>query len=124
MGTIQKFNWRNPFTVLALFGIAALVLSLAWNVLEAVHQDPEPPLTATQARQIIEPYRLADSIRLVRQEERDREQLQAAQRIERKADSLHQLFDNQQPLRDEKYNRALSASDAELMRQWADRYDR
>lgn len=128
MGTIQKINWKNPFAVLAVFVGVAGVLFLAWTALQQWHDDPPHPVTVTitpeQIDSINAPILKAVAVYFGRQEAANQKELRAALAEDRRADSSYLFFLETQHARDEKYNRALGASDSQLYRIWANRYDR
>lgn len=125
---IYKINWRNTWNVFLLCMVLSASFLLLYHVRKAIRPDPAGPvevsLTPDQVRAMQTLFtRVVDSSYYANQATR-RAEIDSAFRADRYADSAHFSFLSKQSERDEKYNSALNASAAALVRELAERYDR
>lgn len=118
---------NKTWQLTAVFVIAAGILFSIFMI--GLHfwpdkKDHTVTITSDQFREAIDPYmQHRDSLHAAKEKALQKEIAQAVI-AGLKLDSAYTHFQNQQPLRDEKYNRVLTASDAQLYEFFADRYGR
>lgn len=128
MDILANINPRKITHILIVFLAGAAALFGLWQGVCWLwpDRDPDPVITLTpeQVRAVYEPIqRHADSLYAMNAAKRKSE-MEATMRQIVGFDSTYKNFLTTKDERDEKINRTYSATDAELMQQWADRYGR
>ena len=125
---MERINWRNVGNVATLFIAVGVLFFGVLKGVEYFYPEPVPPaevrITPAQLEAIQQPLKAFFQQQYDRNAATRKAELDAAFKRQYEADSTHDAFTKNQKQRDEKYNSAATAAPADLLREWAERYDR